>query len=271
MLQEDYRVRLEAFQGPLDLLLYLIRRAEVDVTDIPVAQIADQYLAFLRQLDEVDVDVAGEFLVMAATLIELKSRTLMPPEAQAAGEGAAEGALGGAAIDPADPRHDLVQQLLAYQRFRIAADALESRRREFESRFPRRPARTAPTSPAGAEPDDAEVEIEIESVHLLDLAEAYERIASSIDFTRLGEHVVEIDDTPIELHQEDLLDRLRSAAQGRLTLQDAFSGRPLGQRVGLFLATLELARTRRITVKQDEMDAPIEIVLLEEHAAGATS
>ena len=77
-LQEDYQITLDAFRGPLDLLLYLIRRAEVDVHDIPIAQITDQYLAFLRQLEDIDIDVAGEFLVMAATLIEIKSRTIAP-------------------------------------------------------------------------------------------------------------------------------------------------------------------------------------------------
>ena len=83
-LQEDYRVTLHAFQGPMDLLLYLIRRVEVDITDIPVAEITDQYLGFLRQVQDIDVELAGEFLVMAATLIELKSRTLMPAALPAA-------------------------------------------------------------------------------------------------------------------------------------------------------------------------------------------
>ena len=75
MLQEDYQVNLEGFCGPLDLLLFLIRRAEVDVRDIPIADLTDQYLAFLRRLDDIDIDIAGEFLVMAATLVEIKSRT----------------------------------------------------------------------------------------------------------------------------------------------------------------------------------------------------
>ena len=74
-LQEDYQIALENFQGPLDLLLYLIRRAEVDIQDIPIARITDSYITFVRQLDHIDVDVAGEFLVMAATLMEIKSRT----------------------------------------------------------------------------------------------------------------------------------------------------------------------------------------------------
>src|SRR6266850_1744414 len=133
-LQEDYQITLDAFRGPLDLLLYLIRRVEVSITDIPISQITDQYLAFLRQLDEIDIDVAGEFLVMAATLIEIKSRTLAPAkkgegEGETASEAAGAEAIGG--LDLTDPRYELVQQLLAYQKYRIASDELETRRIAF--------------------------------------------------------------------------------------------------------------------------------------------
>ncbi|MFO0874566.1 MAG: segregation/condensation protein A, partial [Phycisphaerales bacterium] len=127
----DYSVRLSSFQGPLDLLLYLIRRAEVDIHDIPIAEVTDQYLAFVkRDVAHVDMDEAGEFLVMAATLIEIKARTLAPKKP--AGEGG-EGADGeaGASREPVDPRTELVQALLAYQRYRRAAEELERHRGEF--------------------------------------------------------------------------------------------------------------------------------------------
>ena len=271
-LQEDYRVALDAFHGPLDLLLYLIRRAEVDVSDIPVAAITDQYLAFLQQVENVDVEEAGEFLVMAATLIELKSRTLMPPE-PIEGEGGppVPGAPGfpgteaGGGLEPSDPRYDLVQQLLAYQRVRVASEELDLRRLEFENRFARRPGRRPGDGPAEDEPEP--VTLDLDDVHLMDVAGAYERIISSIDFTCFGDHVVEIDDTPIALHQEDLLDRLQRAPGSRLTLQEVFVNRTPGHRVGLFLATLELARQCRLTVEQDSIDAVIEVVLTDEVAA----
>lgn len=251
---EDYRVSLDSFQGPLDLLLHLVRRAEVDVHDIPVAQIADQYLAFLRDVDEIDVEIAGEFLVMAATLIEIKSRTLAPePEGEEGGED--RGGDGGSSIDPRD---DLIRALLAYQRVRVAAERLDERREEFAHRAALRPGRP--------DVDHAEEEfaLELEDVHALDLAEAYERIIASIDLSRLGDHVVEMDDTPIKLHEEDLLDRLQRSHGGRLTLQSAFEGRAGGQRIGLFLATLELVRQRRVIVRQDEIDAEIELILRED-------
>src|SRR5262245_23044783 len=122
MLQEDYQVALDGFCGPLDLLLYLIRRAEVDIHDIPIARVTDQYLTFLKQLHDIDIDVAGEFLVMAATLIEIKSRTLAP--APKDGDAAGDVALESPGLEPSDPRYELVQQLLAYQKFRIASDDL---------------------------------------------------------------------------------------------------------------------------------------------------
>ena len=127
--QDDYEVRLSSFQGPLDLLLYLVRRAEVDIADIPIALITEQYFDLLKQIHRVDVELAGEFLVMAATLVEIKSRTLAP--ASATGESVGN--------DPRsetiDPRSDLVRQLLAYQRFRTAAGTLERLRDESARRF----------------------------------------------------------------------------------------------------------------------------------------
>jgi segregation and condensation protein A len=263
-LQEDYQIALEAFRGPLDLLLYLIRRAEVDIHDIPIAQITDQYLAFLKQIDDIDIDVAGEFLVMAATLIEIKSRTLMPPtNTDEDGNAIDASDAAGATTDRADPRYELVQQLLAYQKYRIASDELEARRQAFLLRFPRRPARNL-SQTAEIVPAPELIELELDDAHVLDLSEAYERIMASIDIGRLGDHRVEIDDTPIALHQEDLLDRLARSPEHKLTLQEAFEGASAGQRIGLFLATLELVRLRRVTVVQPDIDSPIELVMNED-------
>ena len=275
-LQEDYQITLDTFRGPLDLLLYLIRRAEVDVHDIPIAQITDQYMAFLQRLDDIDIDVAGEFLVMAATLVEIKSRTLAPPQKKGEGEsGTGIDATDVAGIDSTDPRVELVQQLLAYQRYRIASDDLEQRRAAFSQRFPRRPGKsaaalesTSQTQPGGFESGNdvgqEPVDLELEDAQVFDLFECYERIMGSIDFGRMGDHKVEIDDTPIALHQEDLLDRLTRAPARTLTLQEAFEGAATGQRIGLFLATLELVRLRRVTVMQPEIDSPIELLLNED-------
>jgi segregation and condensation protein A len=251
-LQDEYQVKLDAFCGPLDLLLFLIRRAELDIHDIPIAQITDQYLSFLRHVDDIDMESAGDFLVMAATLMEIKSRSLMPP-----GEG--EEGPEGTDLAPAaalDPRFELVKQLIEYQRYRIAAEELDRRRRDFARQFPLRP-------PRGEESPQESPELELEDAHVYDLFETYGRIMASIDFARMGDHRVEVDDTPAALYQEDLLDRLRRAAGGRLTLQELFEERSRVQRLGLFLAMLELVRLRRIVVRQEDLLGEIALELLQ--------
>jgi segregation and condensation protein A len=248
-LQDDYKVRLDSFQGPLDLLLFLIRRAEVDIADIPIQRITEQYFEFLRQLHTIDIDVAGEFLVMAATLVEIKSRTLAPASGRAGDEGGEASAL-----DDTDPRFELVKQLLAYQRYRSAADELSRLRAEYAQRW-------AVAGRGATLPEEPEREYELEDVHMLDLIEAYERIVSGIDFSRIGDHRVEYDDTPISLHSADLVDRLEHAPEKRIALQDIFKGRSRGEAIGLFLAMLELAREQKIGIRQDRIDGTIEVEL----------
>jgi len=245
-IQEDYTIHLDSFEGPLDLLLHLIHRAEVDIQDIPIAQITDQYLLVLRQVDAVDVELAGDFLVMAATLMELKSRTLAPVEPE---EGEGEDSVGDAFTDP---RQDLVQQLLAYQRIRSATEELDDRRlaHERRSRVRIRPSEEA------IRVDDNDG-LDLEDVHVMDLADAYSDIASAIDFDRLGDHHVALDEVPIELYQQDLLDRLQRRSGSSLTLQDTFAGRSPSQRLGLFLGLLELVRTHRISCQQEDWGKPI--------------
>jgi len=260
--QDEYQVTLDSFCGPMDLLLFLIRRAEVDVHDIPIAAITDQYLAFLKEVDDVDIEAAGEFLVMAATLMEIKSRTLMPPEPAEGDASEVEAeypAAGGEAV-PADPRFELVKQLLDYQRYRIAAETLDERRKAFSRQFPAQPARAEDGGEAEAGPPV----LELDDAHVYDLYESYDRILATIDFDKLGDHHVEIDDTPAALYQEDLLDRLGRAESRRLTLQETFEGCSKVQRLGLFLAALELVRLRTIRVSQEDLLAAIMVELSEE-------
>jgi len=253
MSQNDWLVRLPVFQGPLDLLLFLVRRAELDIHDIPIHTLTDEYLEYVRHLSRVDIDVAGEFLVMAATLVEIKSRSLAPTQSADEGDPSAPATAG------EDPRAELIRQLLAYQKFRTAAEVLEARRRDFAERAP---ARVRPG--ATEEPEAEEEDFELEDLHLGDLYAAFERIASSIDLTRIGDHMVEYDDTPISLHQEDLVDRLGRADAHRLVLTSVFEGRSHSERIGLFLALLELVRQGRVHVRQDNLDDAIDVTLSEE-------
>lgn len=257
----DYKVRLEAFEGPIDLLYYLIRRAEVEITDIPIAEITDQYMGYLGQIDRVDIDKAGEFLLMAATLTEIKSRVV--GAASLAGRDGGESAeIEG---DEPDPLKELVGQLLEYKRFRDAADALEHRFDEWGKRFP-----------AGRSGVDAEQmreilseqrELDLEDLSIVDLVEAFGQICETINFDRLGQHEVVTDDTPIELYAEDMVDSLRREAEAgheTLTLRQIFTGRARNEMLGLFLALLELVRNRRVRVRQEQASGEIVVGLRED-------
>jgi len=248
------------FQGPLDLLLFLVRRAEVDIHDIEIHTLTDHYLEYVRHLSRIDIDIAGEFLVMAATLVEIKSRSLAPVQNAEDGDPSAPTAPG------EDPKAELIRQLLAYQKFRTAADVLDQHRGEFNDRAAAR-VRPGASDEAPAE----EADWELEDLHLGDLFAAFERIASSIDLTRIGDHKVEYDDTPISLHQEDLVDRLVRIDGHRLELPSVFEGRTHSERIGLFLAVLELVRQGRVRVKQDDLDDPIQLDLIEDRDPNAPS
>ncbi|MEM9660746.1 MAG: segregation/condensation protein A [Planctomycetota bacterium] len=255
----DYRVRLEDFQGPLDLLLHLVRRAEVDPANIPVAEIADQYLEHIdsatsRPDQPLDVEVGGEFLVMAATLMELKSRTLMPPDQRPS-------PMRSGKHDDTDPRAALISQLLAYRQIRDAADRLESHRQVWLKRFPAAKAGVGKRAVAVVDDDQPD----LEDLDIMDLVESFGRVAAAVNFDRLGEHKIQFDDTPIELHAADILDRLNrlsgttGGALPSMTFRELFHGAGRGDIVGLFIATLELTRQRKITVEHDEESGMITI------------
>src|SRR5450432_3358550 len=127
LIETEYKVRLEIFEGPLDLLLYLIKRDELDIYDISLERITQQYLEYLQAFKELNIDVAGEFVVMAANLIYLKSRSLLPADQQPPEED----------VDEDDPRWDLIRQLIEYKKFKEAAAHLQSRELQQERIFAR--------------------------------------------------------------------------------------------------------------------------------------
>lgn len=243
----DYRVRLDAYAGPLDLLLYLVKRHEIDLHDIPVATLTEQYLHHLEVIKSIDVESAGEFLVMAATLVEVKSRMIIP-QAEREGDGDHEDPTQDIE-DAADPRYELVQQLLAYKAFKDAAYALDDRAQQWEHRFP---VKVKSGDRPVVEDKPEEVTIDLEDVNVYDLCEAFGRILETVG--HIGDHAVTYDDTPISMHAEDIHDRLRTDGPTTgLTLQQIFEGRSnRSEMIGLFLATLELVRQRLVVVVQEQ-------------------
>jgi len=250
-MSDFYRVQLDAFEGPMDLLLYLIRKHEVDLHNIPLSLITDQYLGFLEELDSIDIDLAGEFLVTAATLMELKSRML------AAGLNETDAAEDDRVKDPeSDPRAELVAQLLAYKKYRDAASMLDERKSQWERRAPVHSAAIDDESVRAAMDDMGE--LEIEDLDLSDLVAAFRVIVESVNFDRLGEHEVMSDDTPIEVYANDIVDVLNTSmsANTPTTLRTLITNKPRQQMVGMFLALLVLVRDQRVLIDM-EGDEPM--------------
>jgi segregation and condensation protein A len=231
----EYRVSLEIYNGPLDLLLYLIRRDELDIHDIPIARITQQYVSYVELLTDLDPNLTGEFLVMAATLMEVKTRMLLP--AAVIEEGHEE-------ENELDPRADLVRQLLQYKAFKDAAGDLSTAAELHSQRLPRKPGKLDLSD---------QKEVDLEDVQIWDLFDAFRNVMESIGQLN-RQHEVIYDDTPVELHAEDILHRLKT--DGSMTFARIFEGRTRRTEVvGLFIAVLELIRLKKIlAVQPDNFD-----------------
>ena len=233
----EYQVELATFRGPLDLLLFLVKRNEVDLCDIPIAKVTEQFLDYLNVLQVIDVETAGEFLVMAATLMEIKSRLLLPR---------AEEEL----KDEDDPRQELVKQLIEYKKYKEAADLLEEQAEKQMARLPRTPADVPGPVDLSVQP--------LRKVELWDLVSAFGRLLR--ETASLQPSAITVDETPIAVHMQRILDLLRE--RSRVTLGEVFMPpRTRGKLLGLFLATLELIKGRSIVVEQSEQFGEVEIVL----------
>jgi segregation and condensation protein A len=227
----EYRVNLDVYNGPLDLLLYLIQREELDIYDIPIAQVTEQYIRYVEALKQLDPNLAGEFLVLAATLMEIKTRMLLPtPPSE-------EGAAVGLEIDP---RSELVRQLLQYKAYKDAAGDLREAAAERAMMFARQPDK---------DPADRERTVDLEDVQIWDLVDAFSRLMEAIG-RQPGAPEIIYDDTPIQLHAADILDLLHR--QGEIAFHHIFEGRTsLSEIIGLFLALLELVRQKTVRAAQD--------------------
>ncbi len=223
----DYQVDLDVFRGPLDLLLYLVKRQEVDIGEIPIARVAEQFLEYLRVIELIDVERAGEFLVMAATLMEIKSKMLLPPSDDPAQE-------------ESDPRLELVRQLIEYKKFKDAAILLEAQAERQLSRLARQPLEM-PAEPPAVQP--------LRQVELWDLVSAFGRLMR--ETLALQPQQLIADDTPIHVYTESLLRLLQE--ESPLAFSAVFTPPHNRSRlVGLLLAVLELIKGGQIVAEQPE-------------------
>jgi len=233
----SFRVDLEMFRGPLDLLLYLVRKHEVDIVEIPVAPITDQFLEYLAVLEQIDVNAVGDFLEMASTLVELKSRLLLPQGDEVEDE-----------LD--DPRQELVRRLLEYKQFKDAASILDERARQWQERFPRRAGDlTAEKRDPAEEP--------IRELELWDLVSAFGRL---IQQHQMGQpSSIVYDDTPIHVYMDRIHDLLET--HPRLAFTELFQpGMHKSTLIGMFLAILELVRHRGLHAEQTDLFGEIWLV-----------
>lgn len=226
----DFRVDLNVFRGPMDLLLYLVRKHEVEVCDIPIAPIADQFLQYISVIEQIDVNAVGDFLALAATLIEIKSQQVLPRADEV--EDAVE-----------DPRQGLVRRLLEYKKYRDAASMLEERSRAWQQHYPRLDCDLPTRSRDLADQP-------IEEVEVWDLVSAFGRIIREAEAAKPSSIVY--DDTPIHVHMARI--RTLLLERGQVAFSELFTrDMHRSKLVGIFLAVLELVRHHRVRVEQNDL------------------
>jgi segregation and condensation protein A len=242
-----YKVELPEFEGPLDLLLHLVKKHELSIVDIPIAFITDQYLKMLGLMEQMNIEIAAEYLLMAATLCHLKSRELVPPDpAEEAALAAAE-----AEEEGADPRQELIRRLLEYQKYKDAAAQLLDRPVMGRNVWPRG-AKAEDIAGMHVLPGGAPL-AEVPVIHLI---ESLEQVLSRAKVTLT--HDVLVDRTTISDKINELVDRLE--AEGSFTFESCFAfvekEQPLvamkHQVVVTFLAILEMTRVKLIRLTQPE-------------------
>ncbi|MEW6304205.1 MAG: segregation/condensation protein A [Verrucomicrobiota bacterium] len=233
----EYKVQFEVFEGPLDLLLYLVKKEEVDIYEVNLTKIATQFIEYVELMRELDLDIAGEFLVMASTLMYIKSRELLPKEQQAQVEGEE---------DEEDPRWELIRQLVEYKKFKDAAARLQELEYQQENTFPRLPGKLEfePASPKS-------------QVSIFDLINAVNAVLNRFSAKEDLRDIFE-DKWTVSEKIELLMGMLKS--RGRWKFSDLFSNATSRTEVVVtFLAMLELIRLKQIVITQPEPFSDIQI------------
>jgi segregation and condensation protein A len=228
----EYKVKLEVFEGPLDLLLYLVKKDEVDIYDISIERITRQYLDYMEAFHVLNIDLAGEFIVMAANLLYIKSRTLLPRDQQMADVDA----------DEDDPRWELIRQLIEYKKFKEAAAQLRTREQMQEKLFPRAPAPAGDFTPGE--------NLLVEEVGIFDLINAFQKVLKRLDAGREDLREIFAENFTVGDKIEFLLKLASSGVS--LRFEECFEGAASRMEIVVtFLAMLELIRLKQLKVRQD--------------------
>ena len=228
-MQTDYKIDLDIYNGPLDLLLYLIRREEVDVYDIPIAKITGQYMMYLDELQSIDIGLAGDFLVMASTLMYIKSQTLLPRNEVIDGE------------EEEDPRLELVKQLLEYKRYKEATTAMARLSEERSQRFSR------PEERLIDDEKEEDEKLHLDEIDVWKLAQYF----STFMKQTMGDVITKIvnDDTPVHVYMDKVINSLINTYA--ISFKELlYNSNGKVEIIGVFLALLELVRLKKIKLEQ---------------------
>ena len=235
----DYKVRLDIFEGPLDLLLYLIKKDEVDIHSISIERITKQYLDYIDTFKMLNIDLASEFIVMAANLMYIKSRTLLPKAEQPPEED----------IEEDDPRWELIRQLIEYKKFKDAAGFLSRRETEQEDYFAHVPEKTAPPVEEADEP--------LPDVNIFDLIRAFQNVLKRFEESNDLGDIVD-DRYTVADKIEFLLGELKPG--GSIQFSSLFAqATSKGEVIVTFLAVLELMKMNQFCIRQDHILGEIEV------------
>ncbi len=229
---DEFRAELDVFTGPLDLLLHLIKRDEVDILEIPISRITDSYLTALNALRMFDINIAAEFLVMAATLMDIKSRTLLPNPIEEDEED--------------DPKDQLIHQLLQYKKYKLLAKKLKHRADKQALTFPRIP------PPAESEPEEVEADTMLDDIDIWDLVSAYAEIIREIEMS--GPRHIIYDEIPVAQYMEEVLEQVNRERGEKDFLSFFRHDRSRPRVIGVFLALLELLKNGEVQLIQKEDD-----------------
>lgn len=225
----EYRIETGFFAGPLDLLLYLVRKTEIDICAVSLAKITTDFVNYIDVLEFLDFDLIGDFVVVASTLLEIKSREVLPSEIKVVDD-----------VPQEESGSDLITRLMEYRRYKEASRLLDERASEWLERYPRLSSDRPPVKRDHSEDRIREVE-------LWDLVSALSRIVRMPDIER--EVSIRMDETPMAVYQEQIRDRV--AIDGRVSFSSFFAGEKIQSRiVGVFLAILELIRHEHYRAEQ---------------------
>ncbi|MBM7552410.1 segregation/condensation protein A [Thalassobacillus pellis] len=233
-MKQSYQVKVDAFEGPLDLLLHLINQYEIDIYDIPVADITEQYMAFIKTMQQLELDIASEYLVMAATLLAIKSQMLLPNQpVDLEDEEEIED----------DPRDELMRRLIEYRRYKSAAGILKEKEEQADRIFTRPPS-------SMEEYMDTKPEIRPGEASIFDMIGAMEKLLQRKTWVEPKETTVQRDEIPIQTRMTEILDHISEKEDGT-KFNDLFPQRSKPHVVVTFMALLELMKGNEIYCVQE--------------------